>query len=85
MTVNPAPPPVDALLLDLDDTLYDVPAMKAQVAANIQAYMVKYLGVPQEEVYDLCFKCVGWVHADVRWGVGCRVGAIAFGQRIRSS
>ncbi|KAL6776209.1 hypothetical protein ACKKBG_A20270 [Auxenochlorella protothecoides x Auxenochlorella symbiontica] len=57
MTVNPAPPPVDALLLDLDDTLYDVPAMKAQVAANIQAYMVKYLGVPQEEVYDLCFKC----------------------------
>lgn len=59
MTVNPAPPPVTALLLDLDDTLYDSPAMKTQVASNIQAYMVKYLGVPQEEVYDLCYKYVG--------------------------
>lgn len=55
-----APFPVTGLLFDLDDTLYDVPAMKAQVATNIQRYMVAKLGVPEDDVVELCFRCV-WV------------------------
>ena len=55
-----APFPVTGLLFDLDDTLYDVPAMKAQVATNIQRYMVAKLGVSEDEVVELCFRCV-WV------------------------
>lgn len=50
------PAPVSGLLFDLDDTLYDVPAMKLHVARNIQRYMVMKLGVSEEEVVDLCMK-----------------------------
>lgn len=59
MAVNPPARSCSALLLDLDDTLYDVPAMKVQVAENIQRFMVAKLGVPEAEVTDLCFRSVG--------------------------
>ena len=46
-------PPIETILLDLDDTLYYSPEMSRRVAKNIQEYMVEYLGVGREEVVEL--------------------------------
>jgi putative hydrolase of the HAD superfamily len=45
---------LDTLLIDMDDCLYHSPAMSSQVATNIKNYMIKFLGMPVEEVDSLC-------------------------------
>ncbi|EFJ45366.1 hypothetical protein VOLCADRAFT_82194 [Volvox carteri f. nagariensis] len=57
MTVGNAPGPLAkgrpaprVLLVDLDDTLYRVHQIPAIVKQRIQEYMVKKLGIPQDEV-----------------------------------
>ena len=52
----PAPRRVECLLIDLDDTLYDTPAMAKRCAENIRRYMSERLGVPAEEVAETCLQ-----------------------------
>lgn len=47
--------PAQALLIDLDDTLYYCPEMSKQVAKNIQCYMVEHLGVSAHEVEEVSY------------------------------
>jgi pyrimidine 5'-nucleotidase len=59
MTVAGAAPPARrapprALLVDLDDCLYEAPALSALVADNIRAYMVAELGFEADEVEEQC-------------------------------
>mmetsp|Transcript_33467 Transcript_33467/g.85503 ORF Transcript_33467/g.85503 Transcript_33467/m.85503 type:complete len:251 (+) Transcript_33467:180-932(+) len=42
------------MLIDLDDTLYQVPSMPAEVLQRIQGYMREKLRVPEERVKDEC-------------------------------
>lgn len=46
----------ECVLLDLDDTLYDVPGMRAMVAQKIKEYMLHRLNVPKEVVDHECSK-----------------------------
>lgn len=43
-------PEFDAILIDLDDTLYQQPAIPAAVRQNIADYMLRHLHIPQSEV-----------------------------------
>lgn len=53
MTI-PRRPPVECLLIDLDDTLYDYPELPQSCADNIRIYMREKLNVPADEVDEMC-------------------------------
>lgn len=53
MTV-PQRPPVQCLLIDLDDTLYQCPEISNMVAEKIRQYMLTKLGTPVDEVEEKC-------------------------------
>lgn len=53
MTV-PRRAPIQCLLIDLDDTLYECPTIAEMVADNIRTYMHTRLGFPLEEVEEKC-------------------------------
>lgn len=53
MTVTQRPP-IQCLLVDLDDTLYNYPEIGEQCAANIREYMLNRLHIPKSEVDELC-------------------------------
>eukprot|EP00889_Picochlorum_renovo_P001429 jgi/Picre1/28459/NNA_003863.t1 len=49
--VNPDRP-MEIMLVDLDDCLYQQPGMAQQVSRNIQKYMVEYLGFSEDTVQE---------------------------------
>lgn len=49
--VNPDRP-MEIMLIDLDDCLYQQPGMAQQVSRNIQKYMVEYLGFSEDTVQE---------------------------------
>jgi hypothetical protein len=53
MTV-PQRPPIQRLLIDLDDTLYDCPELPAMVADNIREYMKTKLDISPDVVEEKC-------------------------------
>ena len=53
MTVSQTPQ-IDCLLIDLDDTLYEIPEISNMVADKIRTYMVTRLGVEQDQVEENC-------------------------------
>lgn len=53
MTISPRPP-IDCLLVDLDDCLYECVELRDSVAKNIRIYMRDKLGVSEDEVGRRC-------------------------------
>ena len=47
-------PPVEVLLVDLDDCLYECPQLSQLVAHKIRRYMVEQLGIGEAEVQERC-------------------------------
>ncbi|XWS71674.1 hypothetical protein CRYUN_Cryun03dG0158800 [Craigia yunnanensis] len=48
-------PKYDCLLFDVDDTLYPLTSgLSSEVTKNIQEYMIKKIGIEEEEVPELC-------------------------------
>lgn len=45
---------VECLLLDLDDCLYQTPAIPEMVSANIRRYMHERLGIEEHLVQEMC-------------------------------
>lgn len=54
--MRPPAQPIEAVLVDLDDTLYRVPDIPEIVRENIQQYMETELQIPPSQIPDLCLE-----------------------------